>query len=310
MDARRVVARVVGRRGRSALRRLGIVRPRSQSQWILGIRARGEQRFDEPSGFTPVFPPADRQYADPFIISEDAHRYILVEDLHVGRGRGVISVMTVDDAGNMSAPVLVLDRPYHLSYPFVFRDGADYFMIPETRRNGTVELYRAVEFPYRWSLERTLLQGVEARDSTLLRYQDRYWLFTSMRMPHLINGELSIFSASSLHGRWEPHPQNPVVADARFGRPAGRVFWHADSLIRPAQDCSKRYGEAVVFREILELTPDTYRESPAGRLDPVWADGLIGTHTYNADERFEVIDGLRQRDSARQRRPPDPTSKP
>jgi hypothetical protein len=41
----------------------------------------------------------------------------------------------------------VLERPYHLSYPYVFFVGDDAFMLPETAANGAIELYRAVSFP-------------------------------------------------------------------------------------------------------------------------------------------------------------------
>ena len=292
MDALRSLAKLARRQGHSAVQRLVTKSP--PNQWIVGLRRRGEEQFDEPSGFTPVLPPADRHYADPFLVSDGALRYILIEEKRF-RERGVISVMTLDDAGRISTPEPVLERPYHLSYPFVFKDGADFFLVPETSAARTVELYRAVQFPYRWTLERTLLEDVDARDSTLFKEGERYWLFTCIRSPRITNGELSIFGAPSLDGPWQAHPQNPVVADARFGRPAGRLFWHQGALIRPAQDCSSRYGEAVAFRRILELTPSHYREVHAGRLDPVWAAGLVGTHTYNADDRFEVIDGLRRR---------------
>jgi hypothetical protein len=54
---------------------------------------------------------------------------------------------------NHGEPFAVLERSYHLSYPFIFRWGSDIFMIPETSDNRTVEVYRAVEFPGKWELE-------------------------------------------------------------------------------------------------------------------------------------------------------------
>jgi hypothetical protein len=41
------------------------------------------------------------------------------------------------------------------------------------------------------------------------------------------------------------------------------------------------------------LTTSEYRERPIARIEPNWAPDLIGTHTYNATGRFEVVDGLR-----------------
>jgi hypothetical protein len=295
----RPAARIAKRRVRSALWRLGVGEPRDQ--WILGLRHRGSRRFDEPGGFVPVLPPDDRFYADPFLISDGAHRYVFLEEYIYARARGIISVMSIDEAGDTSTTTPVLQRPYHLSYPFVFTDGADYFLIPETGSNQTVELYRALEFPSRWRLERILLEGVRARDTTLFADNDRYWLFTCLDSPAGKHKELSLFSADSLDGAWLPHPKNPVVADVRFGRPAGRLFWHDGELIRPAQDCSETYGRAVNFRKVIDLTRHEYREVSAGRLEPVWRSELAGTHTYNADEKFEVIDGLRLLPNPRKR---------
>jgi hypothetical protein len=66
-------------------------------------------------------------------------------------------------------------------------------------------------------------------------------------------------------------------------------------LYRPAQDCARGYGGALVFNEVLELGPERYRERPAARLDPTWARGLNGTHTYNEGGGVEVVDGRRNR---------------
>ena len=64
-------------------------------------------------------------------------------------------------------------------------------------------------------------------------------------------------------------------------------------LIRPSQDCSTGYGRAVVLNRIDLLTPTEYRETAIARIEPNWAPGLIGTHTYNATESIEVVDGFR-----------------
>ena len=63
-------------------------------------------------------------------------------------------------------------------------------------------------------------------------------------------------------------------------------------LCRPAQDCSKRYGYAIVIEEITTLDTDEYAETEVARIDPDWLDGLVGTHTFNCDGDLEVIDGL------------------
>ena len=65
-------------------------------------------------------------------------------------------------------------------------------------------------------------------------------------------------------------------------------------LVRPGQDGSRRYGGAVVLCRVDALTPETYRETPIGRIEPDWAPGLLATHTFAFDSRYECLDGLRR----------------
>ena len=289
----RAVGRVVLRLAKDiSSRRLDNMRTREQ--WIVGIRRNDGRGFDRSAGFDVIEPPPDRFYADPFAISQTDHTYVFIEEYLFAAKRGIISVMEIDDNGVASTPVPVLERPYHLSYPFVFRDGADYFMIPETAANRTVELYRAVPFPHRWVLERVLLDDIRALDSSITVQDGRYWLFTSFETQgRNRNDELFLFSADSLGGQWTPHPRNPVVSDVRGARPAGRPFRHGPDLIRPAQDCSTRYGRAVVFQRIVAMNEHEYREETVGTMEPVWTADILGTHTYNVDDRYEVVDGVR-----------------
>jgi hypothetical protein len=103
-----------------------------------------------------------------------------------------------------------------------------------------------------------------------------------------------LFYADRLDGRWHYHPANPVSSDARRARPAGSLFYRDGRLFRPAQDCSVRYGYAIVLNEVLKLSKTEYQERAAETIQPSWRPGLLGTHTINANERYEVIDGLRR----------------
>jgi hypothetical protein len=180
-----------------------------------------------------------------------------------------------------------------MSYPFLFEHDGEHYMIPETAENRRIELYRATNFPGEWQLERILLEDIEAVDATLFRRDGHLWLFANVGDsggPTV--DELFLFRADSLDGEWTPHPMNPVVSDVRRARPAGRLFERDGTLIRPGQDCSRRYGSAVVLNEITVLTPERYEEATLGRIDPAWWKGNLGSHTYNFDGRIEVVDGL------------------
>jgi hypothetical protein len=282
---------VVGRR----LRKLAF-----NEEWIVAARApRAGLLVDGSSsnldGFRTVAAARGEHFADPFVFQHDGETFLFFERFDERARRASIACARLDASANATArPESVLSRDYHLSYPFVFRHDGDIFMIPESLQTQTVELYRAVEFPSQWVFERRLLDGVCAVDATMLEDGSRLWLFVGVAEPGAsVNDELHLYSAATLEGPWVPHPENPIVSDVRRARPAGTIFRHRGRLIRPAQDCSRGYGSAVVFNRIDVLTTGEYAESPIGRIEPNWARGLVGTHTYNSTGGIEVVDGLR-----------------
>jgi len=104
------------------------------------------------------------------------------------------------------------------------------------------------------------------------------------------SNELSLFWANSLFGPWQPHPKNPVVCDVRRARPAGSLFFDQGSLIRPAQDCTARYGYAISLNRVDELSETDYREVPVATILPDWMDGIHATHTFNRLSGITVLD--------------------
>jgi hypothetical protein len=85
-----------------------------------------------------------------------------------------------------------------------------------------------------------------------------------------------------------------VKHDLGSARPAGTPFWHQGALYRPAQDCRRTYGGAVVIHRVVRLTPEEFAEAPVARLDPnpawPWHDGV---HTLSAAGDFTLLDAKR-----------------
>lgn len=262
-------------------------------EWSLALR-RGA--IDDGGTWELIRAPRGRFYADPFMVREGDQHHVFFEDCPVGRIRGVISWFSIDREGRRSAAQCVLERPYHLSYPCVFKWRGDYYMIPETGRNRTVELYRAARFPDRWELDRVLMSNVTAVDATAVFHEGRFWLMMAMsEMGGSVNDELFLFHAESPHGRLVAHPANPVVSDVRFARPAGTPHHSNGRLIRPGQDSSEGYGRAINLRAIEVWNTREYRECPAGRIEPSAITGGIGTHTINMAGDWTVSDAWRHR---------------
>lgn len=245
----------------------------------------------KPDGFRVYRAGYDRFYADPIAFSHNGIDAVFMEEYPHSLGRGVISCALLQADATLSRPQRILERPYHLSYPFVFRAGEGIFMIPETSQNRTVELYRCTRFPDEWVLERTLLRDIAITDATVHFDGERWWMFATVGDEGSYGwDELHLFMADSLAAEWTPHPANPVKCDPRTARPAGPLFRKDGRLIRPTQDCSRSYGGAVNLCEIEVLTDSEFREREVDRLAPGLFAGMNGLHTLSATDRLEVID--------------------
>ena len=266
-------------------------------QWVIGATPRTNAHRD--GGITTcrlLEPPAGMNYADPFVITFQGKVFVLFEAWGDQGRKGVIQFATLDSSGCWSQPEIALQRPYHRSYPFVFSWHGDFYMLPETRHNHTIELYRAREFPQDWELAAVLMDHVDVVDTTLLEYEGRWWMFTAGWGKWTARfRQLSIFHSCSPFGPWLPHARNPVVDDLGTARPAGRLFLDNGQLIRPGQDCRFGYGCAIAWNRVNRLNEREYDETCLARLTPKLTSGWVATHTFNQDGEWQVFDGKRVR---------------
>jgi hypothetical protein len=267
----------------------------TREQWFLTLGRAADGLPASLAGATPVYPASDRGIADPFFSEQGGETFLFFEEIEAATGKGVIAAARLTPEGGLTDVRTVLEREFHLSYPFVFRHGEDTFLMPESAQAGRLDVYRATEFPWRWEYFRTLLDGVYLVDGTLFEYNGKFWLFGAIRVAGgSSQDELYLFSGPTPFGPFAPHPKNPVVSDVRRARPAGRIFYDGQRLIRPAQDCSLHYGRAVEFREIVVLTDTDYAEIFAGRMTPSGIGGNLKAHTYERLGAIWAADGLRR----------------
>ena len=269
-------------------------------QWQIGFYIdRKQQGFAGTlRRYRKLVPPKDRFWADPFVIAKDNKFYIFFEELVYERKNAHISCIALDEKGKVLENRKVLERPYHLSYPFVFAYEEEYYMIPESCQNKTIELYRATDFPYQWELETVLMQNINAVDATLLEKDNRWYLFTNVRVDPQATylDELFVFvSDSPLSSDWKPLSFNPQVSDVKRARPAGKFIDIDGEIYRPSQNNSGYYGRGLNLMRCEEITEHSYREVLAQELLANWADDVRGIHTINHDQGCTVIDLLVRR---------------
>lgn len=269
--------------------------------WVLLFKIKDSKDFlnNSYSSFNKLQPSKDKFWADPFVISRFDKYFIFVEEFIYAKNKGHISVLELDKEGKLLNIQKLIDKPYHMSYPFVFESEGAYYMIPETGGNRTIDLYKCIDFPGNWVFEKNIMKDVNAVDTTLFKYNGKWWLFTVIdEINSSLDGspELFLFYTDNvLSDTWTSHPLNPVVSDIRIARPAGKVFIHNGNIYRPSQNCAGRYGKAFNIIQILTLSETEYKEVHVKKIEPDWDTNLKGTHTFNFDDDFTVIDAYSMR---------------
>jgi len=244
--------------------------------------------------FKKIIPPRDRFWADPHVFFRDDIYYIFIEEYIYKTKKAHISLIEMQLSGTYSDPVTVLEEPFHLSYPHVFSDKGILYMIPETKCARSINLYQCTDFPTEWKHRETLMDSVNAVDSTILFHKNKWWLFTNIAEPEGTsqNNELYLFYSDSLLSQnWKSHPMNPVISDVKRARPAGTIIEQNDILYRPSQCCNPRYGYGIKLNEIVALTENDYSEREIAFIEPKWDRKLKGIHTLCHENRLTMIDG-------------------
>ena len=286
-----LAGRVLRRTSAEVLRRFG-ARPGS---WSLLI-GRGDALNSPLDQLTELRQPDGQFRADPFLFQKDGQTYVFFESCDYSDGRGKICVGRID--GNRLVDITEIDLgDGHLSYPFVFAEDGEIFMIPETSHNRRVEVWRCTEFPARWTLHATGLEGHSPADTVLFKSSDQWWLLTNLCTGSVIEHcmELHAYRVDGPDLELiEPHPLNPVVLDTTSARNAGRPFERDGRLIRPAQMNSHgTYGYGLRLMEVTELSMDAFSEREIRRIEPDASQATIGCHHLDINDDMFILDARR-----------------
>ncbi|KAJ4971522.1 hypothetical protein NE237_004621 [Protea cynaroides] len=202
--------------------------------------------------------------ADPFLYVQGDSLYLFYETKNSITLQGDIGVAkSIDKGATWKQLGIALDEDWHLSYPYVFSYHDQIYMMPESSQKGELRLYRAINFPLQWKLDKVIMKRPIV-DAIVLKYNGNYWLFGSDHSGFGTkkNGELEIWYGGSPLGPWKPHKQNPVYnTDKSLGaRNGGRPFIYDGNLYRIGQDCGETYGRRVRVFKVEVLNMDEYKE--------------------------------------------------
>lgn len=232
--------------------------------------------------------------ADPFLFEYKGEMYIFAEMWVITKGKGVIAYSKWDGE-KFSEWNPVIEENYHLSYPNIFMYNGEIYLCPESNENKDICIYRAKEFPNKWEKIHTLLSGDRYVDTTFFEYKNGIYGFTyRLCEDKEKNGELYLFKISDEKIAFLADV--PISNDDKVARPAGNCIEYMEKLIRVSQNCQGIYGKGLMFSEI-EFDGRKYKEYLIREIYPKDitcenTDGIniIGIHTYNQRNGFEVID--------------------
>ncbi|MDE9466099.1 glucosamine inositolphosphorylceramide transferase family protein [Xenorhabdus bovienii] len=256
------------------------------NQWIIAYRRNGDEHW------TRIKYKKNELMADPFIYYNNNKYYVFYEALNYDINRGYISVGELDTKENKLINVkTILDKNYHLSFPYIFKINDELYMIPESSENNTIDLYKCIEFPYQWNKVRTLINNIQAVDTILIEKEGIWYLFTSEKVCGAPYGdELTIFTSEDpLTLPFQRISNIPSIHDISLARNAGSIYKDSTgTLYRVSQDCSRRYGYKVNIMRINQLSKDGYHEELISKFN--LPKNTIAMHTYNIANDIEITD--------------------
>jgi hypothetical protein len=243
-------------------------------------------------------------WADPFLYRHKDQLYVFFENYSYKTKRGKISAGKIIESESKSkngkyrvvdvCDALALD--FHMSYPQIFEDGGEIFLMPETCQNKKLEIYRCVRFPDKWELYASAFDGEEIVDATYYRdSEDSKWLFVNKgRAPE---AELRIYKIDGPKLKnITPHKLNPLLMDSKSARSGGALFTYQNEIYRPSQiNTHGVYGKGLQISKITKLSLDEFETEAVISIEPNFKKGLVGLHHLHQYEGCFVFDACYKR---------------
>ncbi|MFK5986458.1 MAG: hypothetical protein QM479_13685 [Pseudomonadota bacterium] len=267
-------------------------------KWVIGVSSMNYSDLIEEGKITTPINWLEAKFgeyiADPFIFKYQQDYYLFYELFSYIAGDAKIAVTKIvkkNQQWQMQTSQIILDEPFHQSYPFVFEFEDKIYCIPEQSEGNCVKLFQATEFPYQWQLKSVLIEGFPIVDPTIFQHHGLWWLLATKA-----NGEqdshLYAWYADNLEGPWLMHKNNPIKIGFGETRPAGNPFKIDSGFYRPVQGFKQRYGDSLLIYKINELSIESFNETIALDLAP-FKEYPYGLHHISINSEVAVFDAKR-----------------
>lgn len=237
--------------------------------------------------------------ADPFVVEEKGGYYIFFEEdpTKMNSTGADLAVMHSRDLKSWSRLGVVLDEPFHLSYPNVFKIGSIWYMLPECGAAKEIRLYEATSFPMKWKLSAVLVKDIVQADPILIQKNGLFYILVQN------NSDLSLrlYYSDKLTSGWKEHPMSPLRKGVNaYTRTGGTPGILNNKLIYFLQDHTEGYGTGIVAFQIDSLSPTIFEDHKLETNPILWKFGKSwakdGMHQLswirlNNGQYFCVMDG-------------------
>lgn len=198
---------------------------------------------------------ANEYFADPFIYKFKSKIFIFFESFNKNQGKGNISYV---ELSNDEKKNQLINRNYHLSYPFIFNFKKQIYLSPETAQAKELQIWKCIKFPDKWKVYKKVFKNQSTADPTFfLDRKKKLWLFINKSIDKFNdhNSELYIYEVKNNFKDFIPHKLNPVIIDCTIARNAGNLFYYKSKLIKPCQaNIYGKYGYGLQLIEIKKLS--------------------------------------------------------
>ena len=262
------------------------------NKWAVAFREKTSKFLDKKKAFLPLKYDYKGFYADPFIYDYDGDTYLFVEYYPYWLNRGVIAYAkynhNTNSFGNFKT---IIKEDYHLSYPLIFTDDDNIYLMPEASASNSLYIYKCINFPDVWEKHAILIDNVKLVDTTPFIYNEEFYAFTKVN--DNIDSPMMLLKISTED--WSVINKSIVTDDISISRPGGKVITSDGEYYLVTQDCKDDYGTAINF---IRFTIDSDMNVDFKLLKKVTANdiqirgvrNIKGIHTYNFNSQLELID--------------------
>lgn len=240
-------------------------------------------------------------YADPILTTYRGEEVLLMESFDMRTQLGSIACARFGKDGKLSKPQVIIQEPYHMSFPMVFFWQDDLYMVPETCGNRSLNLYRCDGEITEWTLVKSFPVKERLVDTVATACHDNSveLICSALQDGDAFNNKWQKFRIvrEAEDYRLEADEAFNAGGDYDYGyRMAGSLIREGDDVILPTQESTQvDYGAYLYLKD---FSGKDITDLPV--LKKVTVDNIvlpdvdqkeqIGVHSYALSANYEVVD--------------------